>query len=246
MTTIARAYETEQQAQDAKADLLAAGMTEDRVSVITPYVSSAGDGVRAGKLLGQHREAEAYARALDKGQTVLLADVHFGTGVSMSTIMDKHNAAVVDQVSDVDDPYHPGTPMSLVLGMPVLIRNNPAPLSRFFGISTESKGRSFLRTLFGGELSDNAAPLSSAVSMTTVSEGGTTTSSRFGMKELYTEELGSKTFGMSLLSSNATPLSSALGMKCLSGNPAPLSTMFGMGVLSGLNDKTPAPPPPPQ
>jgi hypothetical protein len=246
MTNIARAYDSEQQALDAKSQLIAAGLTEDRISVVTPNLSSPGDSLRAGNSLGQHRGAESYARALDKGQTVLVANVYFGTGVAMSAIMDSCNPAMVDPVDDEDDPYHRGTPMSFALGMPVLMRDNPAPLSRFLGMSTESKGRSFLSKWFGGELLHSASPLSSALNMSTVTSGGGTTSSRFGMPELYEEQLGDSALGVPLLSKNSAPFSSMLGMKCLSGNPAPLSTMFGMSVLTGLNDKTPSPPPPPR
>lgn len=248
MTTIARAYETEQQARDACDALVAQGVFKERIQIILPdsAASTASEGLRAGKALSLHNNAESFAKALESGNTVVLADTHFGTGLAMSKIMDSFNPVALEPVSDVEDPYHPGTPFSYTMGMPTLIRNSPAPFSKTFGFSIESKGRSAFRRWFGGELGSSATPLSNMMGMPTLTSGSNSFFSRFGFPELSNESTErSSSFGLPLLMDEAAPFSGKIEMQCLSDEPAPLSSKLGMSVLSGEKDRTPTPPPPP-
>lgn len=245
MTIIARAYETEQQASEAISALIANGVDEDRIQMVHPNSnqSTASDGLRAGQALGQHSNAESYAKALEKGQTVVIADAHFGKGMALSTIMDSYKPVPLEQSADIEDAYDSSTPFSYMMGMSVLMRNNPAPFSTMFGFSIESKGRSSLRRWFGGELSSSATPISNMFGLPALSEKGGAFFSKFGLRELSSQTTyGDSSFGKPLLMDNATPLSDKMGRGCLSDNPTPLSSKLGLKVLTTERNKTPTSP----
>ena len=93
---------------------------------------------------------------------------------------------------------------------------------------------------------DPAAPLSSALGWSVLSDNPTPLSSALGLstlsknqrKQVRDDELIdnpaplSRAFGLKLLSDRAAPLSSKFGWKLLSDNPAPLSSKLGMSPLS--------------
>jgi hypothetical protein len=244
MSVIARAYESEQQAKEAINALLAKGLTEDRIQMIRPVSeqSTVSDGLRAGKALAQHNNTESYAQALENGQTIVIAEAHFGQGMVLSNAMDACNPVPLEKTADVEQAYDSSTPFSYMLGMPVLSRNNPAPFSAMFGFSTESSGLSFLSRWFGGTRSNSAAPLSNMIRMPLLTKSGGPILSKFGLKELKEDTHRTSSFGIPLLTGQAAPFSSVLEMDCKSDEPAPLSKKFGLKLLTTERDRTPAPP----
>ncbi len=247
MTTITRAYESEADASQAVEMLRAAGISDTQINVIRPAKAeaAAADYLRAGGQLAKASSVEPFAVALERGQTLVATEAAFGSGLRVSRIMDDCNPATLEIKPDDDDPFHRGTPMSFILGMPVLSRNNPTPLSDFLGFSTVPRNNRSLTAIAGDELVDNNRPYKGILGMPLLTRGTGTFFSRLGLPDLVNERMGDKTFGLPLLSQRAAPLSGALGMPTLSdGNKSP-SSSFGIPTLVSANDTTPADPPPP-
>jgi hypothetical protein len=246
MTTIARAYETEYDANQAVEKLREAGISDSQIQTIKPHqgAEAAGSYLRAGSLLGGSSSIEPYAIALERGQTLVATEAAFGSGVKISSIMDACNPVSLEAVTDADDPFHRGTPMSFTLGLPVLSRNNPTPLSDFLGLSTKPDHKPSLTGIAGDELVNNNRPYTGFLKMPLLSSTASFFS-RLGLPDLYREDLGDKTFGLPLLTNRPAPLSDALRMSPLTnGNKSP-STSFGVKTLLGERDKTPSEPPTP-
>lgn len=234
MAVIARAYESESKAQEVTRLLVEKGMTSEQIQTVTPQpnAGSAAAGLRAGRALSQYRDIEAYATALDKGQTIVLADAHFGSGAMISKLMDECGPATLETVADLDDAQSRSSPFSFSIGLPVLSRNNPTPFSNMFGFSTKTGQKSS----FGARLSEHSTSLSSLFGLPLLTRNDGSFFSKFGFKDLSNESMGDSKMGMSLLSKNATPLSSKIGMSCKSDNPAPFSSLLKLPLLSRRPD----------
>jgi hypothetical protein len=247
MTTITRAYESEADASQAVEKLQAAGISDTQIKVIRPAQAeaAAADYLRAGSQLAKASSVEPFAVAMERGQTLVATKAAFGSGLRISQIMDDCNPATLETKPDDDDPFHRGTPMSFVLGMSVLSRNNPTPLSDFLGFSTKPRNDKSLTAIAGDELVDNNRPYKGLMGMPLLTDSSNTFFSRLGLPDLINEKMGDKTFGLPLLSNRAAPLSGAVGMPTLSdGNKSP-SSSFGIPTLVSGNGTTPADPPSP-
>jgi hypothetical protein len=228
MATIARAFESEDQAREAMHQLISRGVPADRMQLVNPHAdsNSAAAGLRAGSALAAHRDTEAYAKALDKGQVLVLVEPYFGTAIRMSRVMDDCSPCPLEMQGDWEDPLHTASPLSFMLGLPVLIRNNPAPFSTFFSFATKSRRK----TYFVDDLVDSSPERS--FGFRTLTRQG---KPFFGGKLLSTWREKNRSFGMPLLTEKAT----ILGDTRLSDNPAPLSGLYRIPTLtrSGQTDQ---------
>lgn len=125
------------------------------------------------------------------------------------------------------------TPFSSMLGLGFHTQpvspDDPALFSKYVGMPTLSRGRSFLSRMFGelassrfmlfgrNPLISNAAPLSSMIGQPLLSEDPAPLSSKIGQ---------------SLLSGEKAPLSTKLSLPLLSRNPTPLSSLLHLAPLS--------------
>ena len=123
-----RMYASEQNARDAAATLIAAGLDRKEVLILTPVSGQEGEAVRTavadGKLPGSH--VHVATGALKNGQTVLSVGLPY---------MSQYTLDVMDSFDPVDPSTHP-------LQRP----RGASPFSDFFGIRvlTESKSRTRL------------------------------------------------------------------------------------------------------
>ncbi len=218
MATVARAFETTHQAEAAISTLLEKGIPKDRIQLVDPHGAdyTAADALKAGTQLSAHRDTSAYAQALEKGQPLLIVEPFFGTASRILAVLDDCDAIPVETSGEYDDPTHSATPFSFMFNLPVLIRNNPAPLSRMFGLSTETASKGFLTS----SLKSGAARSTFGIPLLTRNSGTT-----FG-RELTTEQLvADRAMGIPLLRKTTAKAR-------LIDNPAPFSRLFGLPLLS--------------
>ncbi len=238
---IGRLFKTEKQANAAAKKLIERGCEKDWISVIK--AGSVGDGDSAetlsAEIIGGHAaghlpadHAHVYAEGLQRGLSLVLVTVPFGSGRVAAAVLDSFDPVdiVLPPVVESQGLKSQATPLSDLFCLPTL-SHNPSPFASMFGGLLSSKLT--FPNWFGGPLSHNPTPLSS----------------RFGLKTLSGEAgPGDSSFGLPLLSDDPAPLSSRLGLKTktrdsspgetsfglplLSKNPTPLSSMFGIPVLS--------------
>jgi hypothetical protein len=206
-------YETEARAREVAQALVRAELAEESVLVIAPgpnaeaRLAEANDAGRIPK-----GNLGPLARGLAKGRTVVSASGPLNWGSAIEATLERFDPVGTEELS----PYGSGagTPLSEVLGIPVLTRDSKpifGALTRsdfflggFFPLLTNG-GRPF----FGGLTSSKFAPTSFFPLLTNGGKPffGGLASSDFAF---------SKMLGMPLLSKNGTPLSSFLGLKTLS------------------------------
>lgn len=164
-----RMYASEQNARDAAATLIAAGLDRRDVLILTPVSGREREAVRAaisdGKLPGSH--VHVATQALQAGQTVLSVGLPY---------MSQYTLDVMDSFDPVDPKTQPqqyprgASPFSDFLGVRVLTESKSrtrllhSSLDRSFGFPTLSRRRSNtqLRTSRSTtKLSNNPTPLSS-------------------------------------------------------------------------------------
>jgi hypothetical protein len=237
---IVRVYETDKQARDAVGNLREEGFPKDTIFLIHPASKSEGETVEPLSMATKagyvpQREATHYARILEQGRSVVSIRAPFGQGRLATDILERY-----DPISDAipSEPkrtvaWEVGAPLSSALLLPTLLKSKPDAFSMSFGFPTLSTRRTSQYqqltnpdyALFGASrLSRNPAPLSSIFKIKTLSSkpGGPSWRSSFGIR---------------LLSSDPTPLSSKLGMLVLRDKrrphePAPLSANLGLPTLS--------------
>lgn len=270
---LARAFATEQDALETVERLKSGsrGLEDECVSVISPAMIQTSqdwlltpgvkDGADSTEVLAEliisvhdgsrvpDSHAMVYADTIQEGKTVLLVTAPFGEGNRVEYALDQGKVVEMATVPELD--YHSwmqAAPFSALLNIAVLSHRRSG-ISRTF---PELKQSDRLPTsgLMGGLLSDNPAPLSSKVGMSTLTDNPAPLSSTVGLGLLTDNPAPlSSTVGINVLKDNPTPLSdklgkeplsddraakksSSFGLPLLSNNPTPLSTMFGLSVLS--------------
>lgn len=238
---IARIFETEENARQAERLLLADGFPSTQVHVVSGATEEAvrdrgalANAVKAGSALREH--VEIYADEVARGRVLVVVSASFGTGGSAARILDSCGPLELvlpgEEVPETD--WNEATPLSALLRMPVLIRDQPAPLSDYIGIPAVTRGLSCLARLFR-PLTAPDFSLSRMFGMPLLSSNPAPLSSMFGMKTLSQRPPGTRwttSLGFPLLSNSAAPLSNTFGLPLLSRNPAPLSRMLGLKTLS--------------
>ncbi len=239
---VVRVYEKAKQAQDAVAELKQGGFADDLVLLLTPGLEGVDDStetiskaITIGSSLGD--DAELCAESLRQGRSVVVALAPFGRGLPTAKILDSHKP-IPTEVERAKRPtardgaaeWERGAPLSSAFGLPILSRNDPAPLSDALWIKTLSKGRSFesMRPLTRPDWT-----FSSSFGMKLLSHDPAPLSKLLGIKTLSSKKQSwTRSFGIPMLSSNAAPLSSLLGIPLLSTKAAPFSSMLGLRLLS--------------
>ncbi len=198
MTCTGRMYDSEHQAHEALGALQAEGFTSGSMMVITPesvgHPVTAKAVISAASSLGTLPRVSAvtFARGLQQGKSVALIDPPYATGALAESIM---------------DGCHPADRG----GPPVVENRNPSPFSDIFDIPTLStRGRSVFSImfpeltrhdfrLFGGKLSNKAAPFSSML----------------GLKTISTKPMKNSSFGLPLLKKRKSPWTRSFGLPLL-------------------------------
>lgn len=234
---IVRLYETEQQAGDALRSLEEAGFAPDTMQLLVPVsksdTGSAGavaNAVRAG-FVPQER-ADVYADGVQQGHSLLAIRAPFGHGQLAIDILDRFDP--VDTGLEHPVPavaWDVAAPFSSGLQAPVLLRGSPAPLSRLLGRPPLSRGRTFERKY--AELTSPDWTFSSLLGLRLLSRRAKPWSSLTGRSGAD----WTRSFGLPLLSGNATAFSTKLGLGFLSGplrydQPAPFSAGLGVPTAS--------------
>ena len=215
MSTV-RMFETEQHARDAAAKLEQGGFRKESISVIGAMPGQEDDAVSAaidqGRLSGSLRGS--CVAALRRGRSIVTVDAPFGAEADAIDILEGAGAVDSGEVSRYSN-------------------YDPTPLSDMFGIPVLSNSRSSVqlshRLTFPVRLSNKATPLSSMFGMKTLTAPWRNKTSSLGFPmltksggpvfgvKLRTPKKGwNRSFGIGLLSSNATPLSSMFGMRTIS------------------------------
>jgi hypothetical protein len=223
---IVRMYDKEERARDAVAKLREAGFSDDAIFELAPGAAqSVASAIEVGRLMGYR--AKFYAERVKQGRSLVAVEAPFGRGEQATQILDGCGPVDLDlKVPEdaVKNEWGEGAPLSHALGLPVLSRNNPTPLSDTLGMSTLARSDTYLTSKLpkwqyilsgpdGPRLSKNPAPLSSMLGLPLLSHRASRTK----------------------LSSNPAPFSSALGLPTLSKNPTPLSSALGLALLSEPN-----------
>ncbi|MFK7889645.1 MAG: hypothetical protein AB8B63_02425 [Granulosicoccus sp.] len=256
---VGQAYGSEQDALEAVESLKATNFDEEDISIITPaMIESANpsmlgkgeiDGADSTEMLAQvimsvHEASDVpgshamvYADAVQQGQTVVLVTAPFGEALTASDTLDTGKQIDIGEMPELE--YHSWdqpAPWSALLNIPVLAHRR-SWISRTF---TELTGPGYLpsKGLFGGLLSHNPTPLSSAAGMEVLKDNPAPLSSKFGWGLLKENPAPlSDKIGFSPLSQERSAnKSSSFGVKLLSKNPTPLSSILGLKVLSHDDD----------
>ena len=191
-----RMYETEQQARAAAAKLVAAGLRADNMYVLTPVPGgeelAAKVAVEERKLPGIYMKVAV--EALRKGRTILSVPLVY-EGRLVMEIMDSFNP--VDTHLLPKPPDRDPTPLSDLLGMPVLWRTRPGAtllksqryiLPNFFGLPgarTLLSDKQPKETSLGMPvLLERDTPKNRSFLLPLLTRKGETISSKLGIKEL--------------------------------------------------------------
>jgi hypothetical protein len=225
---VIRLYEKHETAAHVVRELEKRQYTSDEIKVVRPGSSDA-ETVHAIRETGiPHVKASIYAEALTGDRALVVVNPPFGNGSAAEEVVDQFHpieAGIGPRLHEATDYTGDATPFSRYFGWRVLL-DNPTPLSAKFGwrVLSEKQGPSA-----EVNLSQNPAPLSSALGLRTSSSSAAPFSLRSGWK---------------LLSNNATPLSDRFGWRTLSdkkltlgdvelsNDPAPFSRLLGLPVLS--------------
>ena len=172
-----RMYESEQNARDAAAMLIAAGLDRREVLILTPTPGQEAEAAQAAvadrKLPGTH--VHVATQALKNGQTVLSVGLPY---------MSQYTLDVMDSFDPVDPSSHPpqmprrAAPLSEFLGLRVLTdsksrtRLHKPSMDRSFGFPTLSRRKSNTKLRTGRsktKLSNNPTPFSSMLGLKVLS-----------------------------------------------------------------------------
>ncbi len=241
---IVRIYKAEQQAHDAVEKLRERGFPEDTIFVVTPAfkkdpgsLEAVSRAVAAG-FVPQDRVG-VYTASVRQGRSLVAIRAPFGHGVLATRILDKF--VPVDTGLERREPtvtWDVAAPLSSGFRLPVLWRNQPAPLSNLAGRSTLSRSRTFQARY--AELTSPTWTLSSRLGLRLLSRNQAPRASLSGKAgPSWTRSLG-----LPLLSRNPAPLSSRLGLRLLTGplprnHPAPFSDRLGFPTLSRRRTSVP-------
>jgi hypothetical protein len=148
-------------------------------------------------------EAMGYAEGVSRGKSLVIVHPPFGRAVRAIRIMSQFNPVG----SGVDEPIHrpnswdEATPMSCALGMPVLMKDDPAPLSRFWGLSPLASNSFSLSSLLGMRLlSKSQSNWTSSFGFPLLSRPKSNWTTSFGLPLLSKSQGGwTKSFGLPLL-----------------------------------------------
>jgi hypothetical protein len=169
-----RMYDSEQNARDAAATLIAAGLDRRAVLILTPVPDREGEAVRSaiaeGKLPGSH--VHLATEALKKGHTVLSVDLPYMSQYTLD-VMDSFNPVGRD-AGPKQSPRRPA-PFSEFLGLKVLTDDSRSRtrllqpnVDRSFGFATLSRRKSNTKLSTkrsNTKLSSNPTPLSSMLGL---------------------------------------------------------------------------------
>lgn len=171
-----RMYDSEQNARDAAAALMAAGLNRSEILVLTPAAGREAEVVRSaiadGMLPGSH--VHAATEALKNGRTVLSVGLPYMSQYTLD-VMDSFGPVDTDELPK-QMPRRPA-PLSEFLGIPVLIDSKSRTrllkpsLDRSFGFPTLTSGTSNTKLITrrsNTKLIDNPAPLSSMIGLKTL------------------------------------------------------------------------------
>ncbi len=216
---IVRMFDTHENASAAAAALQRAGFT-DLHSVAGQGTAAKGAGARKGAAASASMsfdnivaliamgnilksEARGYAEGVSRGKSLVIVHPPFGRAVRAIKIMNQFGA--ID--SGADEPIHrpnswdEATPMSCALGMPVLIKDDPAPFSRFWGLSPLAGNSFSLSSLLGMRLLSNPkSNWTSSFGFPLLSRPKSNWTTSFGLPLLSKSQGGwTKSFGLPLL-----------------------------------------------
>jgi hypothetical protein len=202
---VVRLFATGQQARDAAQRLSAEGFANESIVVASTDDASAarGAGVLANLASrGLRYQASIYGEGLAAGQSLVAIDAPYGCGEIAANVLDA--CGPVDFGDRLSRPDH-------------CYGGEAAPLSALFGMPTLMRG--------------HPAPLSDFIGLPMLSRRRSVFAS--ACRELARSPIVFKSFlGMSLLSRNATPLSSMIGMKPLTRARRDWQRSFGLPLLS--------------
>ncbi len=247
-------FESETTAREALDKLREAGFGEARTLLVTPAAGkkagafgALANAVLAGQQMG--RQAGFYAERVREGRSLVLVDAPVGQGKLATEILQSCGPVDAELVaSAIQAEWGKGAPFSAGLGIPVLLRGRPSPLSDYLGLSIGARRPRTLSGLFRelvsphfalserlglGLLTNSAAPLSSWLRLKVLSEPKRPWTHSLGLPLLIDEAAPlSARAGMKTLTDEPAPLSSRLGLRVLSHNPAPLSSAIGLPTLT--------------
>lgn len=225
---IARIYTGADKAASAASAAKSLGYGDSEVFVCgpTPGASKADFAASLAQAGMGKAEADGCADEIVKGRSVVIVHAAFGGGAKATAALDKFepiaapptkftspapkkastNSRLVLSNGDLhDDP----APLSRYFNWPTLL-NSPTPLSDWLNIPTLREFNSNVK------LSNDPAPLSTALGLPVLSDDPTPLSTRMGWP---------------VLKDDPTPLSNKLGWPVLKDDPAPLSNKMGWTVL---------------
>lgn len=230
MYILAKLYESESDAhaaidalvdagydRDIAATLSAPGTTADAAEGEVAAAPAKSDedlvaiGVKIGKMLGEH--ADFYLSRLTPGRTLVVATPSFMESRIAEDILNGFGA-LPDSHRPAPKPFVPfsaqPTPLSSLLGLPVLTEGTP--LSTGLGFGFKQEGLSHLSQMFPPLKS--GWTFSEKVGWKIKSSSDTPLSSMLGLSTKSDRLEGKEsTFGMSLLAKRDTPLSTMLGLR---------------------------------
>jgi hypothetical protein len=181
MLPIGRIYDTEQNAQDAVRKLQEAGVDPTRVVILSPAMHTDADAVEAAVPDLPTGHAIVYARALGKGDHVVLVKSFFGRGGNWGAILNSCNPVDTRDLPLI--PARSASPFSDFFGMPTLSRSRSTMMTRLFP-ALSSPDYAFSASFGMKLLSSNPAPLSSMFKMKLLSSNPAPLSSMFKLKLL--------------------------------------------------------------
>jgi hypothetical protein len=225
---VIRLYETPDAAAKVVDDLKAQRFSDDIIQVLRPGATGT-ETVHSIRETGiPHIKAQIYAEALTGDRALVVINPPFGEGMVAEEIVDKHNpieAGISPRLHEASDFSGDATPFSRWFGWRVLLKD-PTPFSTWLGWRVLSEKQSPSVAI---KLSDNPAPLSSALGLSTLSASPAPFSLRAGWRLLVSNPAPLSTrMGWNTLSSKKF----ALGDVKLSDDPAPFSRLFGFPVLT--------------
>ncbi len=138
MHPITRIYDSYQQASAAISELKEFGVDDELIHLTTQSNGHAGasaDEVTRSVMAGWiiKSDAEVFAQAVLKGQSLVTVRAPFGMGVDVTEILDAHHPAESPVAEEQDrlQPWDEAAPLSSALGIPVR-SDDPTPFSTFW------------------------------------------------------------------------------------------------------------------
>jgi hypothetical protein len=244
-TPIVRMYETQKKARDAAGKLRKGGFHDDSILLMTP---PKGEAVAPGALEGAvtagfvpANQASVYAEGLQNGRSLVAVRAPFGSGQVATNILESCGPVEtgLERPAEPEIPWiDDAMPFSAALRFGAIWSGQAAPFSRLLGIPTQSRARTFEDKY--PELTNPDWTFSSKIGFDLLSHKPSPASVLFGVKSLLDQPTGptwTRSFGLPLLSGEATPLSKKFNMHIKTGplppqHPAPFSEHLGLPTLS--------------